>query len=82
MTWLEHLLVLSMLQHPSREWTWGRYVVVHPEGNTDYAEICERYRSLLTDDKTFDSVTLEHLLGTGALPARTTAALRNRYIVA
>ena len=33
MTWLEHLLLLSMLQHPSGEWTWGRYVVVHPAGN-------------------------------------------------
>ena len=30
--WLEHLLVLSMLQHPSGEWSWGRYVVVHPAG--------------------------------------------------
>ena len=31
--WLEHLLVLSMLQHPSRAWSWGRLVVVHPAGN-------------------------------------------------
>jgi len=28
--WLEHLLVLSMLQHPSRTWNWGRFVLVHP----------------------------------------------------
>ncbi|HEY6629016.1 MAG TPA: hypothetical protein VI193_08535, partial [Acidimicrobiia bacterium] len=25
--WLTHLLVLSMVQHPSRAWTWGRMVV-------------------------------------------------------
>ncbi len=31
--WLDHLLVLSMLQHPSRTWRWGRLVVVHPAGN-------------------------------------------------
>ncbi len=28
--WLEHVLLLSMLQHASGHWTWGRYVVVHP----------------------------------------------------
>src|SRR6266568_3812009 len=27
--WLEHLLLLSMLQHTSDTWSWGRYVVVH-----------------------------------------------------
>ena len=42
--WLEHLLVLSMLQHPSRAWRWGRLVVVHPAGNTDFADVCSRYR--------------------------------------
>ena len=53
--WLDHLLVLSMLQHPSRAWRWGRLVVVHPGGNTDFADACERYRGLLVDDSTFDS---------------------------
>ena len=33
--WLEHLLLLSMLQHASGAWTWGRYVVVHPAGNSE-----------------------------------------------
>ena len=61
-TWLEHLLVLSMVQHESEQWSWGRYVVVHPEGNTDYADICERYRTVLVDDATFGSMTLEDLL--------------------
>ena len=36
--WLEHLLLLSMLQHASGAWTWGRYVVVHPAGNSDVAD--------------------------------------------
>src|SRR5205823_12212759 len=35
--WLEHLLLLSMLQHGSGTWNWGRYVVVHPFGNSDFA---------------------------------------------
>jgi hypothetical protein len=78
--WLEHLLLLSMLQHPSGRWGWGRYVVVHPAGNTDLAGACARYRTLLVDRSTFASVTLEELLAAGALPAATVAALRDRYL--
>jgi hypothetical protein len=78
--WLEHLLLLSMLQHASGTWSWGRYVVVHPAGNTDFAEACARYRAPLVDGSTFASVTLEELLDAGALPPTTVAALRDRYI--
>ncbi|MFL5767243.1 MAG: PGN_0703 family putative restriction endonuclease [Actinomycetota bacterium] len=79
-TWLEHLLVLSMLQHPSRRWRWGRYVVVHPAGNTDYAEATERYRTLLADDSTFSTLSLEEFLSSGALGRGTVKALRDRYV--
>ncbi len=78
--WLDHLLVLSMLQHPSRTWRWGRFVVVHPAGNTDFAEACHRYRDLLVDQPTFSSITVEELLDAGVLPAPTATALRKRYI--
>lgn len=79
-TWLEHLLMLSMLQHPSGEWSWGRYVVVHPAANPDMADLCTRYRALVADSSTYTSSTLEALLDAGALPAATTAALRERYL--
>ena len=78
--WLEHLLLLSMLQHPSGTWSWGRYVVVHPAGNTDFADACARYRALLVDQSTFASVTVEELLDAGAVPTPTVAALRDRYL--
>jgi PD-(D/E)XK nuclease superfamily protein len=78
--WLDHLLVLSMLQHPSRAWRWGRLVVVHPAGNTDYADACSRYRALLLDQSTFSSVTVEELLDADVLPAHTATALRKRYL--
>jgi hypothetical protein len=78
--WLAHALVLSMLQHPSRAWRWGRLVVVHPAGNTDFTEACDRYRDLLIDQSTFSSMTVEELLATDALPAHKATALRNRYI--
>jgi hypothetical protein len=79
-TSLEHLLLLSMVQHESRSWSWGRYVVVHPAGNVDFAEVCDRYGALLVDGSTFASATLEELLDANALPARTATALRQRYI--
>jgi hypothetical protein len=78
--WLEHLLLLSMLQHRSGRWRWGRYVVVHPSGNVDYAEATDKYRTLLADDSTFSSVTLEEFLGAGALPRKDAAGLRERYL--
>jgi PD-(D/E)XK nuclease superfamily protein len=78
--WLDHLLLLSMLQQTSRAWRWGRLVVVHPAGNTDYADACNRYRALLIEQATFSSVTVEELLDAKVLPARTATALRARYL--
>ena len=79
--WLEHLLLLSMLQHVSGTWKWGRYVVVHPAGNSDVADLCARYRELLVDQSTFAALTLEELLEANVLPTQTTVALRERYLV-
>jgi hypothetical protein len=78
--WIEHLLLFSMLQHPSGSWTWGRYVVVHPAGNCDARDACARYRTMLADDATFTTMTLEQLLDTGILAAPTVTALRGRYL--
>ncbi|MGZ4169660.1 MAG: PGN_0703 family putative restriction endonuclease [Solirubrobacteraceae bacterium] len=80
--WLEHLLLLSMLQHVSGSWTWGRYVVVHPAGNPDIVEACARYRSLLADESTFGSLTIEELVDSAVLPAATITELRERYLAA
>jgi len=79
--WLEHLLVLSMLQQAGDRWTWGRYVVVHPAGNLDFAEACARYRDLLADRSTFSSVTVEELPDAEVLPVQTAAAVRQRYLL-
>jgi hypothetical protein len=79
--WLEHLLLLSMLQHSSGAWSWGRYVVVHPAGNADYALGCERYAEFLAQGSTFASITLEEVLHSDVLPAGTTVPLRERYLI-
>jgi PD-(D/E)XK nuclease superfamily protein len=81
-TSLEHLLLLSMLQHESGLWSWGRYVVVYPAGNSDYADACNRYADLLTDRSSFSSATIEELLDAGALPPNAATAVHDRYIVA
>jgi hypothetical protein len=78
--WLEHLLLLSMLQHESGAWSWGRYVVVHPARNSDLLDMCDRYRAFLHDDATFATLTLEDVLQSGLLPASN--ALRERYLPA
>ena len=80
--WLEHLLLLSMLQHARNTWTWGRHVVVHPAGNSDFADACARYRTLLVGTSTYASTTLERLLDASALPAKTIATFRDRYVPA
>jgi hypothetical protein len=81
LTWLEHLLLLSMLQHPSGQWVWGRYVVVHPAGNHAVVDACARYRGLLVDRSTFATISLEDLLAAGALAKQSTASLEERYLL-
>ena len=78
--WLEHLLLLSMLQHARGAWSWGRYIVLHPAGNTDFADACNRYRALLVDESTFSSMIIEELLDATPLPSQTSTSLRERYI--
>ena len=78
--WLEHLLLLSMLQHAERQWTWGRYVVVHPAGNAARRRRCApaTATSWPTNDLCGD-----HPRGAPRRrrpPEATTAALRHRYL--
>ena len=80
--WLDHALMLSMLQHISGTWSWGRFVVVYPADNCNFADACARYRELLHDDSTFATMTVEEILDSGSLPATTTAAIRQRYVPA
>ena len=73
-------LLLSMLQHESGRWSWGRYVVLHPAGSSDFADVCTRYVELLAHDSTF-AATIEELLAAGALPPKTRTTLCERYVV-
>ena len=75
-----NLLALSMLQHPSGQWAWGRFVIVHPAGNPGFTDAVERYRAT-TDGTSFGSTTLEALLATNdALDETDRHALGERYL--
>lgn len=78
--WLDHLLVLSMLQHPSGEWSSGRYVLVRPEANSSFRELVEQYREVLVDAETFAELTVEELLDAHVLPDGIEREFRARYL--
>ncbi|MBK8410852.1 MAG: hypothetical protein IPL19_23185 [Sandaracinaceae bacterium] len=79
--WLDHLLVLSMLQHPSQRWRWGRFVLVYPADNPSFVSAAARYAALLANRSTFAATTIEALLATrGALSGEGVSAFRERYL--
>jgi hypothetical protein len=79
--WLDHLLALSMLQHPTARWTSARFIVVAPTANTSFRDTTARYQDLLTDTSTFGYATVEQLLDTsGALPAALVHDFHRRYL--
>ena len=45
--WLDHLLVLAMLQHPSKRWSWGRFVLVFPAANPSFVAAAAQYAGVL-----------------------------------
>jgi hypothetical protein len=79
--WLDHLLVLSMLQHPRALWSWGRFVVIYPRANPSVRDAVESYRGLLRRPETFEARTIEELLDEHVLHEPAIEALfRERYL--
>jgi len=76
--WLDHLLALSMLQHPSGKWV--RFVLVHPEQNPSYSRVSSSYATLLADSATYSTRTIESVLNAEILSQQATAAFRRRYL--
>jgi hypothetical protein len=79
--WLDHLLVLAMLQHPSKRWTWGRFVLVYPAANPSFVAAASRYKKVLVDATTFEARTIEEMiLSPGAVPELVAGTVRGRYL--
>ena len=68
-----------MLQHPSGDWSWARFVLVYPDGNPAWAPLAERYQSLLTTTSTFATATFDQLMAAHALDPHVQQALVERY---
>jgi hypothetical protein len=80
--WLDHLLLLSALQHPTKAPIWGRFVLVYPANNPAFARLAADYAEVLRDRSTYEARTIESLLGApGALNKVTVAAFRERYLL-
>jgi hypothetical protein len=78
--WLDHLLLLAMLQHSSQRWAWGKFVLAYPVGNRSFAAAVARYAEVLADASTFDARTIEDLLATpDALRPKHIEVFRDRY---
>jgi hypothetical protein len=78
--WRDHLLALSMLQHPDRSWHWARYVLVYPSANDSFTKAAEEYSDLLQVRSSFESRTVERLLDADVLSPELTRQLRRRYL--
>lgn len=78
--WLDHLLALSMTQHPSKQWSWAGFVLVHPARNPSYARACTNYMTHLNDTTSFRVSTLESLISAGVLPPAISTAFSDRYL--
>lgn len=80
--WRDHLLLLSMLFHPSGKWKMGKYLLVHPARNPAFADVAHTYRTeFLDDESTFDVITVEDLLKNDLLHTATAKAdFEARYL--
>jgi hypothetical protein len=78
--WLDHLLALSMTQHPSKKWSWAGFVLVHPARNPSYARACTNYLTHLNDTSSIRVSTLESLLAAKVLPPALSTAFTDRYL--
>ncbi len=78
--WLDHLLMLAMLQHRESRWTWGRFVLAYPAANPSFASAATRYGSLVRGAGSFVARTIEDLISVpAAIDPATAGALRDRY---
>jgi hypothetical protein len=81
--WRDHMLAGSMLLGSSPPpWESGLYVFLYPDDNEPCRAAVQLYREYLSDDRTFDVVTLEKL--SDAIELETSASwigeVRSRYL--
>ena len=60
--WRDHLLAWALLRHADSKYVRGCLTVIHHEGDRECVEAIGAYRSLLRDDTTFRSFTLDGIV--------------------
>lgn len=79
--WLDHLLLLSMIQHRSRRWRWGRFVLAYPRENPSFNSAANRYREVLLRTDSYAPVCIDVLASiSNELGHRTATAFIARYL--
>lgn len=80
--WRDHLLALSMRQHPQEWTTETRYVLIYPSRNVSFHAAAERYAAVLTDaEHSFRARTTEQILDAAFAHGSSTKDLfRRRYL--
>lgn len=80
--WRDHLLALSMRQHPSRWTKETRYVLLYPEGNVSFRDAAERYADVLVKgDTSFQAITIDKVIDAAfAHGGETAQRFRQRYL--
>lgn len=80
--WRDHLLAGSMLADKELGYSEGMFVVMYPSANVQCRRAVRAYRRCLQNDSTFDSCTLDEMVG--VLSLATSAAwvreFHNRYL--
>lgn len=76
--WLDHLLALSIDQHPA--WDYARFVIAYPDANPSWAHLVADYRQLVgPGEPTFVAISFDELVAAGCYDASYQDRLVERY---
>lgn len=79
--WRDHLLALSMREHPAKWTAATRYVLIYPEGNGSYRDAAERYTKILTrGSDSFAYLTVEGVLDAAFAHGGSKERFAKRYL--
>ncbi|WP_053076749.1 hypothetical protein [Caenimonas sp. SL110] len=80
--WRDHLLAGSMLKDRDLGYSEGAFIVIYPAANPHCRAAVRAYRQCLLDDSTFDTWTLDEMVGVLSLATSATwvAELYGRYL--
>jgi hypothetical protein len=70
---------IELLQHPSGEWGWVRFVLVYADANPTWPRLARTYQGMLVERSSFATKTFDELLAADALDVEIRDKLVERY---